>query len=146
MADQRRSSRGIDKLLHAKPARMAGGTSSILFMMFWQIVQSITGASHDMWNRNMKVFLEDPRNGIPNNERERSSARGNITKEFSRGNMSWKVFCKGIRFLQIVKFEFVIKAHHPNGSVTSHSTMVHLQRTNTPEDLNDDIESDKDHQ
>lgn len=138
MTDQKRSNRSIDKLLNSKTNKMSGSTSTILFALFWMIVHSVTGGNTDRWNRNMRAFLEDPLNGIPNNERERSSARGNITKEFLRNTMSWKVFCKGIRFLQISKFELVIKAHHANGTVSEHSTMVHLQRPDVFEDLPDD--------
>ena len=138
MADQKRSSRTIDRLLNSKSNKTSGTASTILFTLFWKIVLSINGGNTDRWNRNMKAFLEDPLNGIPNNERERSSARGNITKEFSRNTMSWKVFCKGIRFLQINKFELVIKAHHPNGVISEHSTMVHLQRPDAFEEIADD--------
>jgi hypothetical protein len=143
MADQKRGSRTIDKMLSSKTSKMTGSTSTILFALFWKIVFSVTGGNTDRWNRNMRAFLEDPLNGVPNNDRERSSARGNINKEFSRNTMSWKVFCKGIRFLQISKFELVIKAHHPNGVVSEHSTMVHLQRLDPFEDLQEDLQDGK---
>jgi hypothetical protein len=57
----------------------------------------------------MEDFLSDSRNSIPQNMKERSSARGNLQKEIT-GNkgMSWKVFCKALRFLGIIKFDIII--------------------------------------
>lgn len=47
----------------------------------------------------MLRWLEDPSNGIPDDGKRRSSARGNLSKEILRDDVSWKVFIKGLKFL-----------------------------------------------
>ena len=66
--------------------------------------------------------------------------RGNLTKEFSRPQMTWKVFCKGLRFLQIVKIELVVKAYHENGKTSLHSTHVDLGRRRDMQQFNEGLE------
>ncbi|WP_144106719.1 hypothetical protein [Paraburkholderia sp. BCC1886] len=72
----------------------------------------------------MHDFVTDIRNGYPPTRRDQTSARGNLTKEFARPQMTWKVFMKGLRFLQIEEVEFAIRCKHRNGKITTHGTMV----------------------
>lgn len=83
------------------------------------------------WGSLMADYITDARNGVPNNKKDQTSMRGNLTKEFSRQQMTWKVFCKALRFLQIVKIELVINAHHADGRTTLHSTVVDFGSRNT---------------
>lgn len=61
-----------------------------------------------------------PLNHSELNRRDRTSIRGNLNKEFNRGSMTWKVFCKTLMFLQIRKFQLIIVAEHRNGVQTEH--------------------------
>lgn len=105
-------------------ASPGSGSTSILAKLFRQIIYSTGIAAPnlsskgrgddsfvigDRWNKLMEDFLSDSRNSIPQNMKERSSARGNLQKEIT-GNkgMSWKVFCKALRFLGIIKFDIII--------------------------------------
>jgi hypothetical protein len=74
----------------------------------------------------MEDFLADVRNNIPQNIKERSSARGNLRKELMRPVMTWKVFCKGLRFIKIKRFSIIIRLYHSNGIVTDHEKHVQL--------------------
>ena len=60
-------------------------------------------------------YVRDKRNKVPDNRRDQSSIMGNLTKELSRPDMTWKVFCKGVRFLQYTRFEICIKGYKSNG-------------------------------
>lgn len=63
------------------------------------------------WDNLIDAFLADSRNGIRQNEKDKHSARGNLQKELiANPNMSWKVFCKGLRLINVVKFDIVIVA------------------------------------
>jgi hypothetical protein len=49
-----------------------------------------------------------------------------LQKELIKDEQSWRVFCKGLRFLGFVKFKIVIIGTHANGKVTEHSHLVNL--------------------
>lgn len=63
------------------------------------------------WNNNMPRYLKDRRNCIPQNSKDMSSARGNLSKELSRDSMTWNVFMKGIAFMnpKSVKITFEVE-------------------------------------
>lgn len=107
------------------PEINSGGTDSILASMFRTIIDEMA-MNHIRLQHLMNMWLNDPKNGIPRNIKDQSSARGNLQKELFKTKMSWKVFCKGLRFLNIVRFEFVIRAHHSNGNITEHTKAVNL--------------------
>jgi hypothetical protein len=70
------------------------------------------------WDLYMKAYLADPRNGIPNNSRDRSSARGNLNKELLRPDMTWRVFLKAMNFLDLIRVSFTVKVQWKDGKVT----------------------------
>ena len=74
----------------------------------------------------MDKYLRDPKNHVPNNKSDRTSNRGNFNKEFSHPQMSWKVFCKGMKFLLVDDMEITVKARHADGTVTIHELFVPL--------------------
>lgn len=59
-----------------------------------------------------------------NNQRDRTSIRGNMNKEFLRSRMTWKTFCKAMMFFQIRRFKIIIIAEHESGRITEHSAVV----------------------
>lgn len=63
---------------------------------------------------------------IPVNMKEISSARGNIKKELLNNSISWKVFIKGLVFLNAWQFIVEVRLHHFNGKVTQHSRTIVL--------------------
>jgi hypothetical protein len=92
----------------------------------------------------LQAYILDPRNGVPNNRKDQISMRGNLTKEFTRSQMTWKVFCKALRFLNIVKIELIIKAHHHNGKITRHSTFINFGGRTVNNNFNELLEQDED--
>lgn len=62
----------------------------------------------------MTAYLNDPRNNIPQTAHAKSSERGNMFKDFTNPNMSWRAFAKHLRLLAPVKVRFEIHALWPN--------------------------------
>lgn len=140
----------ISKILAAtdKGVNRTSGANGVLARLFRQMLLDL-GISHSKWSTLMYDFITDVKNGVPNNKKDQTSMRGNLTKEFARPQMTWKVFCKAMRFLQICNIEIVIKARHLNGSTSLHSTSVDFGRrkdlaeflaeVNKPDDVEDDL-------
>ena len=101
------------------------GTNGILAHLFRRMLRDLN-VSPMRWGNLMYDFITDPRNGVPDNKKDQTSYRGNFVKEFERRQMTWKVFCKAMRFLQLMRIELVIRAHHKGGRVTEHSTFVNF--------------------
>jgi hypothetical protein len=116
---------------HNKDIDKTSGANGVLSRLFRQILWDLN-IGPARFGSLLQDYIQDARHGVPNNKKDQTSMRGNITKEFSRAQMTWKVFCKGLRFLQITKIELVIKAHHANPikignemcRTTIHSTVV----------------------
>lgn len=107
----------------------SGGVDSILASLFHSILVSLN-INGTKFNILLEQFLSDKQNGLADNIRDRSNIRGNLRKELLKPYMTWKVFCKGLRFINVQSFEIVIRLHHPNKSITEHSKHIYL----TPED------------
>jgi hypothetical protein len=60
------------------------------------------------------------------NIKEVSSQRGNLKKELLKSQMSWKVFIKGLVFLNISKFDITVTLTHANGRSTIHTKSIKL--------------------
>lgn len=91
-----------------------------------------------MWSKLMNEYLMDRRNRIPNNRRDMASIQGNLTKELQRPEMTWKVFCKGLRLLRVVKFDIAIKLYRSNRQVSIHQITVNLYDQESMEEMSKD--------
>lgn len=106
-----------------KDIKKTFGANGVLSRLFRQMLLDLNiGPSR--FGQLLQHYILDARNGVPNNKKDQTSQRGNLTKELSKPQMTWKVFCKAMRLLQIVRIEFVVKAHHPGGKTSLHSTVV----------------------
>ena len=119
------------------PARTKSGGTDIVLADLWLKVASDVpvknnnepvklGISFNSWNKWMDSYLNDPRNGIKNNTKDRASARGNLSKEILKDKMTWKVFCKALRFINVIKFKVTIEPQWANGRTTSFSATVNI--------------------
>jgi len=114
--------------LSGKTAQYAGGTSSILSALYHKILAEL-GIGMDRWGVLMERYLSDPKNCIPQNQRDKSSARGNLNKELLQDKMSWRKLCTGLRFLNVLSFEITLTLKHANGVKTVHSQIVKFDST-----------------
>lgn len=85
----------------------------------------------------LRDYVTDPRNGIPQTPKDFTTARGNLTKELSREGMTFKVFLKGLRFLQVMKADVSVRCHYYSGRVSIHGTTVEFARPTEPPDQSD---------
>ena len=110
--------------------KATGGSDGILSKLFTDILHTLSGSNkssiNTRFNYFMELFLSDLRNGIPQNTRDKSGARGNLRKELFKKDMSWKVFCKGLRVFNIRRFEITLKLYHCNHRTTFHTLPVDL--------------------
>lgn len=116
--------RGFDN--YSLERRDVSNSSDGILAALYKNIFMVLGVTPERFNVLMDQFLRDPRNGIPTNLKERSSARGNIRKELLRPYMTWKVFCKGLKFLNIPSFSVSITLNHRNGSKTYHTQKIIL--------------------
>lgn len=108
----------------------------------WRVILSERKIMPSAWARYMSEYLSDPRNGIPTEGKKRSSDRNNLNKELSRPDMTWNVFYKGLKLLQVVRFKMDITLTFPSGRSSTHTTVVNIRRKNDP--VNTDV-GDTDH-
>lgn len=80
----------------------------------------------ERWNSLVISYLQDPKNAIPQDKQSISAARGNLKKEIVKPNMSWKVWVKAMRFLQITKIEFYFKFHLQNNKIIEHNATMNI--------------------
>lgn len=109
--------------------RRARGPGAALFRMFVTMMADLGIASqHSLhrWNLLMEKYLADPKNCVPNTPKDRTSRRGNLIKEFTKYQMTWKVFLNSLRFFGVVKFEFSIKAYYQDGRTSIHTETVNF--------------------
>lgn len=96
--------------------------NGILAAMFYRILGE-RKISLPAWGQLMNDFVSDARNGLKDdNQKDKTSMRGNLTKEFSRLAMTWKVFIKGLKILQVVRFRVHIEAQYATGKPVLHSS------------------------
>lgn len=122
------------------PDKGIGGARNVLARLFRQILRDM-GIDQRHWHRLMLRYLNDPRNRIPPNGKDKSSARGNLNKELRRPTMTWKVFNdKAIPFLNPKRVEFDISMTWANGRTTHHK----LGMDRSEMHLDEEIDADED--
>lgn len=121
----------LNQLLSSKTklAEKATGTLSKLFRQ----IMAEQNYGQNIWNRNMLRYLKDPRNRIPQNSRDMSSARGNLSKELLRPTMTWGVFEKAIRFLNPYKVRLRLEFEWRGGVKTEYTAVIHVSDKATAE-------------
>ena len=71
-------------------------------------------------------YITNPINGVAGNRKAQISHRGNLTKEFARPQMTWKVFIKGLRFLNILKVRITLELYYSNTRTRTVFTDINL--------------------
>lgn len=138
--------------------RKKKGPLSILSQLLQDMMED--QGLHDLtvWERYMHRFVSDPLNGLPTassgQKPAMNSARGNLRKELMKEIISWRVFCKGLRFLTLKSVKITLEANYKSGHVRSYSqfmvlashdaeTMVAiLEETNNPHPSDNDDENE----
>lgn len=104
------------------------GTGGHLAYIFQCVATKSGSNTLSRWGNLMHEFVTDPTNHIAQNRRDQTSARGNLTKEFVKRSMTWKVFLKGLKFLQFYKFELTFRFYRENDEVIDFTTVVPIKQ------------------
>lgn len=97
----------------------AGVLSRLLRRIFFDL-----GIGLQHWSSLLHEFVMDSRNGVPNTRKDQTSMRGNLTKEFAREQMTWKVFIKAMRFMKFPRIDITVRAYRDDGTYTDHTESV----------------------
>lgn len=109
-----------------KRVREARGVLSAI----WRQLLAILSIDGFRWDQLMKNYLSDPRNGVRDNSRDKSSARGNINKELlKRDDITWRVFIKALNFLDPLHVVFSVRITMKNGK--THEVVATLKDRNS---------------
>ena len=87
-------------------------------------------------DRLLQLWVADPRNAIPDDGKSRSTERGNLIRELSRPDMTWRVFLKGIRLLRPIDIHLEVHLRWSRKKVTIHGFTMRLT------DIEIDLEGD----
>lgn len=114
----------LKQVLNSK-TKLAEKASGVLSKLFRQIMDE-QKFNQTIWDRNMLRYLKDPRNRIPQNSRDMSSARGNLSKELLRPTMTWGVFEKAIRFLNPFRVRLRLEFEWKSGVKTEYTAVIYV--------------------
>lgn len=103
------------------------GYSGVLARLFNLICLHATdnkGFSQVQWNSMLTVFIDQTEDHLT--IEKRLNVRSNLNKEFRLSKMTWKVFCKGLRFLQVANFSIHISAYREDGIISECETSINF--------------------
>lgn len=113
-----------DPKVAKSPSRVyASGTKGMLARLFNLICLDITeskGFSHIQWNDMLADYIDRTEGHLDADKR--LNVRSNLNKEFRLSKMTWKVFCKGLKFLQVAGFTIHITAYREDGTISECET------------------------
>lgn len=113
-AVQRKDPKGSRQLSRA----YQNGTRGVLARLFNLICLNLTdgnGFSQMQWNTMLTEFIDRTEGHL--DAAKRLNIRSNLNKEFRLAKMTWKVFCKGLKFLKVAKFTIHITAYRQDGTI-----------------------------
>ena len=112
-------------LTSPEPPKAVKGAGGILFSLYWDILRTLKISPQKFTNM-VQAYFSSPISGVRQNAMDQTSARGNLVKELTKTEMTWKVFFKGLKILQLrnIKIEFYLT--HNNGKTTVHSVDIPL--------------------
>lgn len=101
-----------------------GGVLSRLFNLICLDITDDKGFSQMQWNELLTEFIE--KHEGQTDIVKRLNDRSNLNKEFRLSKMTWKVFCKGLRFLRVAKFTLYITAYREDGFICNCETSTNF--------------------
>lgn len=128
MPDHHRAQRPVDSDIRT------GSPSSVLAALFRGILFDL-GISPQRFGILLDNYIRRTR---PSNIKEAASLRGNLKKELTKPTMSFKVFVKGLVFLNVRRFDISIRLYHFDGTTTEHMRRVSLDGNDPLKDEDDD--------
>jgi hypothetical protein len=112
----------------------AGDSDSILASMYRALLWVANIPLHSFEKMLVRYIQRTYREA--SNVKDRTSLKASLYKELMADRITWRVFVKGMRVLNVTRFEITIKAFDPTNKVVEVSKMINLQ-----EEILDDEES-----
>lgn len=104
-------------------AKDGGGMLARMFNTICLDMTNGKGFTELQWNKMLDEYIDAHAEGKTSADRQ--STRSNHKKDFRRGKMMWKVFCKGLRFLKVQQALITIECVREDGKrVTVDTNMV----------------------
>lgn len=100
-----------------------GGVLSKLFDLICLDITDQNGFTPGQWKELVDQWTSSAHNTHKANA---VNDKSNTNKEFRGGKMTWKVFCKGMRFLEITNFTLYITAYRTDGLISNCETSVNF--------------------
>lgn len=131
----------IDKILNSpdKGIMETRGIGGIVARLWRQILKDMN-IRPAIFHILLAEFVINTRKKMPDDRVSKLFTRGNVRKELERPTMTFKVFMKGIKMLNVVKFTIAVELQYASGKTSKHSTSVDLGDPNANSDL---FEEDK---
>lgn len=130
-------SKTLDQIIQqkAKPktSKKIGG---IIFSLFWDIAITLVGGQAKKFSDLVAEYFASPKSNVAPDKASQFSARNNLIHELIRGEMTFKVFVKGLRIFRIKSFKLTVELTHQNSQITIHSVDVPLMS----EEKNEQVE------
>jgi hypothetical protein len=105
----------------------AHGPKGVLARLFNLVCLNITegrGFSHIQWNNMLTEYIDRTEGHL--DQAKRLNVRSNLNKEFRLSKMTWKVFGKGLSFLQVAGFTLHITAYRQDGTISECETSINF--------------------
>lgn len=123
------------KPLHKLGTEINTGNSDSILASILQKLFIDLNIDHNTFHRLLERYIL--RSGLSRNMKEVSNIRGSLYRELMSTSITWKVFLKGISFLNVPKMHISIKLYHPVGTVTVHEKWVYLNPDGSVKDHSD---------
>lgn len=125
----------LDNIVKTRPGR--AGANGRLREMFGLITNGGNLTLSQISNL-LRTYVEDPKNGVPQNRKDQTTERGNLAKQLDKDSMTWKTFIKGLQIFRIKRIKHTITVEWPNGRVTEHSQVIQLAAIEEEENENEE--------
>jgi hypothetical protein len=105
----------------------SSGAKGVLAKLFNLICLNVTdgkGFTQDQWNDMLNDYIDYTEGDLE--QAKKLNIRSNLNKEFRLSKMTWKVFCKGLKFLQVVGFTVHVTAYREDNSICECETSVNF--------------------
>lgn len=117
----------IERILTSQDGGIADtrGIGGILARLWRQILRDIN-VRPSRFEMLLSDFINDAKRKVPDNRVSKLFTRGNLRRELERPTMTFKVFMKGIKMLNVAKIRIAVELEFGSGKKTLHQTVVDL--------------------
>lgn len=108
-------SREVHELLNSTTKKLNDTKNPLAYM--WRQHACHIRLTADAYHHLMVKWLEDPRNRVPKHGKDRSSRRGNMSKQLTKDKMSIQTFFEAIRFTKPESAYLILETSYSGGRV-----------------------------